>query len=65
MTDGYVPTLNKDHLLPMNDALKLTIALGDAKHVRALVNLVKAGKIRVWLCADGKVRFQSEPELKP
>ena len=58
-----IPTLGKDRLLKTDEAVRIMKERGeDVGEVgRAVLELVKEGKVRVWLCSDGQLRYQRNP----
>lgn len=58
--NGYSPTLGKDKWLSIKKAEEAMKEQGILDHSFGwlLLRLVKMEKIRCWLCADGKLRFQ-------
>ena len=58
-----IPTLGKDRWLTVREAERVMKEQNFLKTELGLIllTLVKAGKVRCWLCADGKLRFQHEP----
>jgi len=58
-----IPTLDKDRLLRVDEAIRIMKERGeDINEVgRALFELVKKGKVRVWLCSDNQLRYQHNP----
>lgn len=60
-----IPVLGKDRLLSVEEAekrMKEANIIRDSKG-EALLNLVKKGKVRCWLCSDGELRFQAATEM--
>jgi hypothetical protein len=59
----YVPTLGVDKLLSIDEAVKIILEKEqcDQAMKKALVGVVRAGKVRVWLCQDGNIRYQYNP----
>ena len=57
------PTLGKDRLLSKDEAIRIMKERGEDKSIvgKALLELVKEEKVRVWLCSDGKLRYQRNP----
>jgi hypothetical protein len=61
---GYIPKLGVDKLLSMDEAVKAIMEREKCRESikKALIVLVKSGKVRVWLCRDGEIRYQYNPE---
>jgi hypothetical protein len=60
---SYIPKLGVDKLLDMDEAVKVIMEEECPKSIKkALVMLVKSGKIRVWLSHKGEILYQYNPE---
>jgi hypothetical protein len=61
---SYIPKLGVDKLLSMDEAVKAIMEREKCRESikKALIVLVKSGKVRVWLCHDGEIRYQYNPE---
>jgi len=60
-----IPTLGKDRLLKTGEAVRVMKERGEdiGEVGRALFELVKEGKVRVWLCSDGRLRYRARATL--
>jgi hypothetical protein len=59
----HPPKSGVGKLLNVDEAVKLIMEKEDCdiSMKKALVKAVKTGKVRVWLCRDGKLRYQYNP----
>jgi hypothetical protein len=63
--EGYTPKLGVDMLLDPEEATRLIKMERTPITIKmALISLVRERRIRAWLCSDGKLRFQYDPQYE-